>query len=305
MLNSKVAVFLVILFGAALPMAAQSAGAPPKRMPTPFMQDSSRDPTKNGMANSAATPTVAIPKGAGETVSMTTLTAPPEARAAYEKGVRAYNKQKFPEAQKQLEKAVEIDPKFAVAWYSLGVCLGAQNKAKDAAAAYRRSVAADPKYPDPYARLAAVALDAGKWQEAADDSGRLIHMDPMHFPEAYFYNSVANLRLSQFGAAERSARDTLRMDTAHKYPKAEQVLGLALANEKDYDGARTHLTVYRDREKNPAELALVRRQLAIVEEEALEAGKMAGKKQGNDPPAPASGAAARTEEAEVEESQQQ
>jgi len=121
-------------------------------------------------------------------------------------------------------------------------------------------------------QLAAVELNASKWDEAADVSGRVIHLDPQHFPEAYLYNSVANLQLLKFDAAERSAREALRTDMEHKYPKAEQMLGLALANEKDYAGARSHLTAYLALEKNPTELALARKQLAVIEQEASEAG---------------------------------
>jgi tetratricopeptide (TPR) repeat protein len=134
---------------------------------------------------------------------------------------------------------------------------------------------ADPKYLPPYVQLAAVELNAGRWQQAADASGGVIRLDPVHFPEAYLYNSTANLQLLKFGEAERSAREVLRLDTEHKYPKAEQLLGLALANEKDYAGARSHLAAYLEREKNPTELALARRQLAIVEMEASEAGQTA------------------------------
>lgn len=262
---------LILLLLAALPLAAQK-GAPtpvPKpQTPSQAIYDPLQDSTRNGMANSGPATAIAIPKDAGEAVSMTTLTAPPEARAAYERGVRAYNKQKWPEAQKNLAKAVEIYPKFAVAWYSLGVCLWVEKKPGEAAGAYRHSIDADPKYPQPYVQLAAAQIDGGKWQEAADTSGQAMRVDPAHFPEAYLYNAVAELQLLNFGAAERSAREALRIDKEQKWPKAEQILGLALANEKDYAGAKSHLTAYLDREKNPAELALGRQQLAIIENEA-------------------------------------
>ena len=269
----------ILLLAAALPVFAQKAppaNAPKPAGPTPAqaIYDPLRDPTRNGMADSRAD-AVAIPKDAGEAVSMTTLAAPPEARAAYEKGVRAYGKRRWQEAQKNLEKAVAAYPQYAVAWYSLGVCLWVQDKQGEAAAAYRHSVEADPKYPAPYVQLAAVELNAGKWQDAADSSGGAIRLDPLHLPEAYLYNSTANLQLLKFDAAERSAREVLRLDTEQKYPKAEQLLGLALANEKDYAGAKSHLAAYLGREKNPAELAVARQQLAIVEEAASAAGQTA------------------------------
>ena len=273
--HARGSVLAILLLGVTLPALAQKGTTPPASpAPTPVrgVYDPMQDPRKNGMADSGPASAATVPKAAGETVSVTTLAAPPEARSAYDKGIRAYNKQKWPEAQKNLQKAVEIYPKFAAAWYSLGVCLGSQNRPGDAAAAYRRSIDADPKYPEPYVQLAAVELNDSKWEEAADATGKVIHLDPQHFPEAYLYNSVANLQLLKFDAAERSAREALRTDTDHKFPKAEQMLGLALANEKDYAGARSHLTAYLALEKNPTEIALGRKQLAVIEQEASEAG---------------------------------
>src|ERR1700690_1625604 len=267
--------FSILLLSATLPVLAQKGTTPPpSSAPTPVrgVYDPMQDPRKNGMADSGPA-SAATAQKAGETVSVTTLAAPPEARAAYDKGIRAYNKQKWPEAQKNLQKAVEIYPQFAAAWYSLGVCLGSQNKPGDAVAAYRRSIDADPKFPEPYVQLAAVEINDSKWEEAADVSGKVILLDPQHFPEAYLYNSVANLQLLKFDAAERSAREAIRTDTDHKYPKAEQMLGLALANEKDYVGAKSHLTAYLALEKNPTELALARKQLAVIEQAAADAGR--------------------------------
>ncbi len=310
----KIAYVAVLLFSAMPPVLAQrGVGSLPgadmaKPMPTPMQifYDPTRDPMRNGAANSAPTPAVAIPAKAGETVSITTLTAPPEARAAYEKGVQAYNKHKVPDAKKDFEKAVGIYPKFAVAWYSLGVCLWLQSNSPDAAAAYQRALDADPKYPDPYARLAAIELEAGKWQDAADTSERLIRLDPAHFPEAYLYDSVADLRLSKFREAEHSARDALSMDTGHKYPKAEQVLGLALANENNFAEARTHFIAYLGQEKNTAELARARQQLAIIDQEAATSADhpVPARNAPSVQPDAASAALPASEKAEIEETQQ-
>src|SRR5437667_9465767 len=56
----------------------------------------------------------------GFTVSATSAQAPNGARKAFEKGRDQQKKQKWDDAQRSFEKAVEIYPKYGVAWYELG-----------------------------------------------------------------------------------------------------------------------------------------------------------------------------------------
>ncbi len=58
----------------------------------------------------------------GATVSLKTLTAPKEAKQAYEKALKELGKRKinFSKTSKELEKAVKIYPEFAAAWHVLG-----------------------------------------------------------------------------------------------------------------------------------------------------------------------------------------
>src|SRR5579871_2514512 len=90
----------------------------------------------------------------GSTVSATALNAPELARKAYGKGVIAMTDEKWPAAQKNFEKALEIDPDYAAAWSDLGEVLLKQSRATEARAAFEKAVAADPKYIKPYVQLA-------------------------------------------------------------------------------------------------------------------------------------------------------
>src|SRR3984885_9109789 len=56
----------------------------------------------------------------GSTVSASALNAPEAAKKAYGKGVNEMNDEKWDAAQKNFEKAVEIDPEYAQAWSDLG-----------------------------------------------------------------------------------------------------------------------------------------------------------------------------------------
>ena len=53
-------------------------------------------------------------------ISATTAAAPKDAVKAYEKARNEWAENKPDKAQKDLQKAVQIDPQFAEAWYQLG-----------------------------------------------------------------------------------------------------------------------------------------------------------------------------------------
>src|SRR5580704_12196735 len=86
----------------------------------------------------------------GSTVSATALNAPEPARKAYGKGVNAMTEEKWPAAQKNFEKAVEIYPEYAAAWSDLGEVFQHQSNPKEARAAWEHAVQADPGYVKPY-----------------------------------------------------------------------------------------------------------------------------------------------------------
>jgi len=73
------------------------------------------------------------------TISSVSLNAPKDAKKSYEKGRDLLKKKKVPEAQKELEKAVEIYPQYATAWFELGRAKELQNDAEGARKAYAES----------------------------------------------------------------------------------------------------------------------------------------------------------------------
>src|ERR1700677_2697961 len=123
----------------------------------------------------------------GSTVSATSLNAPEPARKAYGKGVNAMNDEKWEVAQKNLEKAVEIDPNYAQAWSDRGEVLQRQSMPTEARAALEKSVQADPKYIRPYIQLTMLNLQEKRMEDAIAIGGRAVAMNPQEFPQLYFY----------------------------------------------------------------------------------------------------------------------
>lgn len=203
----------------------------------------------------------------GFTTSATSVLAPKDARKAYDRGLEDIKKQKPEEAQKELEKAVGSYPKYAAAWFLLGELDEEHGHVDDARKAYTQSIAADGKYINPYERLYMLAFKDEKWQEAADDSNRVLHLNPYDFPAAYYANAVANLQLQHLDAAEKSARAAVKVDDAHRNPRAPYVLGLILAQKKDFAESVEYLRAYVNAAPNAPDAAVAREQLAEAEKQ--------------------------------------
>lgn len=201
----------------------------------------------------------------GTTISATTLAAPKDAKKAYEKGKEEARKKKFDEALKQFQKAVQIYPQYAAAWFELGLIHQQQNRKEQAREAYARSLAADAKYTKPYLQLALLAAQERNWQEVADTTDRLLRLDAFDYPQAYFFNSVANLNLRKLDAAERSAREGLKLDAQNRIPRMKHLLGVILANKQDYHGAAEQLRAYLPHAANDQEAESIRKQLAELD----------------------------------------
>lgn len=200
----------------------------------------------------------------GFTFSATTGMAPKDAKKAYEKGMDLAKKKKLPEAQAQFQKAVDVYPKYAIAWFELGRVQEAQNS-PDSRKSYEEAIKADSRFVKPYLMLAGQDAREKKWDELAHNTDQIIKLDPYSFPGMYFYNAVAHYNLQHNDRAEKSAREAVKLDTGHKIPKANHLLGIILAQKKDYTGAAENLKTYLMAAPSAPDADNVRKQLAEIE----------------------------------------
>ena len=201
----------------------------------------------------------------GTTISATTLQAPKDARRAYDKAREALRKGKTNEAEKEFDKAVAAYPQFAAAWNSLGEIHEQSREWADARRCYAQALAADAKLVTPYLHLAKLSLAEKNWQDVAATTARLIKLDPYDFPEAYFYNAVAGYNVQKYDQALASAREAQKLDTAHKFPRVEQLLGLLLYRKQDYAGAAEQMRKYLALAPDAPDVGQVKQQLAELE----------------------------------------
>src|SRR5262249_52815310 len=78
------------------------------------------------------------------------------------------------------------------------------------------------------------------------------------YPGIYLHQAVARYGMKDLAGAEMSAKEAIRLDAAHKTPRAEYVLGRILEAKGDLDGAREHMNGYLKFEPTPRDVDLVK-----------------------------------------------
>jgi tetratricopeptide (TPR) repeat protein len=204
----------------------------------------------------------------GTTISMSSLHAPKDALKAYEKGRELQKKEKSDEAEKSFQKAVDLYPQYASAWYQLGL-LQTRGHMDLAEASFTKSIEADPKFVSPYLSLILIQEHARNWQKAIELSDAVIKLNSNDFPQAHFFKAVAQYNSKEDVAAEKTVRKAVELDIRHENPQAEKLLGVLLAQHGDLPGAVEHLKKYLELAPNASDAQQVRGQLATLEKPSV------------------------------------
>jgi len=131
--------------------------------------------------------------------------------------------------------------------------------------AFLKAIECDPKLVQPYVELGLLAAKDAKWGEASTYLDRAVELDPVDFPQVWYTDAVANYNLKRYGAAEKSARAALRLDPRHANPRSGYLLGLVLAEKRDYVGAMEQLNTYVRLAPNAPDVSQAKVQLGEFE----------------------------------------
>jgi tetratricopeptide (TPR) repeat protein len=270
-------------FGGALSGQAQLDGASVKSLMGCFLRavlqgyrSESLDLSRVRLGDSPNVGTIILHKLAdvqGVTVSATSLSAPKDAKKAVEKARKYMAKQQFEDAEKELNKAVQLHPKYAEAWQELGVALQAQKKTAEARKAYLESIASDAKFVKPYLNLARLSAVEKKWQDVLDKSDTLLRLDPYEYPQAYHYSAVAYYSLGNYDKAFDSAQRAVKVDSNHTMPLAEQFLGMMYSMRGDHKAAAEQFRNYLQHVPPTANVDEVKALLAEAEKRMAQSGQ--------------------------------
>jgi Tfp pilus assembly protein PilF len=201
----------------------------------------------------------------GSSISVTSMMAPKDAKKAYERGLQSLLKNKPADAEKDFEKAVAAYPAYAEAWLNLGKLRLQMKSVEPGRTALLKAIDADPKLVPPYLELGLLYAGEANWKESGDILDKAVKLDPVDFPQAWYADAVAHYNLKDYDAAERSAREAVKLDPKRANPRASYLLGLVLVEKRDYKGAAAELTAYIQEAPTAPDLAQVKDQLAQIE----------------------------------------
>ena len=178
-----------------------------------------------------------IPGIEGQTVSITTLTAPKEAKKAYKKGLNYYRNKKYEKAEEQFAFAVDEYPEYAAAWAFLGetrLSLGRESGVREA---FERALEIDPKYLKPHRFLIEREMEDQDWERAAELAKSAIRLNPLDSTVRY-YLGLSQYKSGDLDAAHASARAGLSSRPGDLVqPQIHQLLGLILAKQGKHEQA--------------------------------------------------------------------
>jgi tetratricopeptide (TPR) repeat protein len=217
---------------------------------------------KKGNANLGDMTLEPVGKPLAPLMSATDSDVPKNAKRDFDKGFDEASRSKWPEAIASIEKAASAYPKYAHAWLSLGMLQTSHGGGAAARRSFEQAIAADDKFAPPYVELAALDAAAGDWQKTVEHSSRAIALDPDSFPLAYYLNAVANVRMVNADAADKSAEAGLRIDQEHEYPDLAYIQGLLLSSKGDQQGARKQYENYLAEAPAGINAAAAKQQLA-------------------------------------------
>ena len=169
---------------------------------------------------------------------------PKNAIKDYEKGLDAAAKSKWQDAIGAMEKATSAYPKFASAWLALGILQSSQKNLGAALQSYERAITADEGFAPPYIESAALESASAQWAKVIEHTSKAISLAPDSFAGAYYLSAMANVRLNQTEAAQKSVSEGLRVDQDHTYPDLEYIDGILRMSKGDSNGARTQFQAY-------------------------------------------------------------
>lgn len=206
---------------------------------------------------SDATHTTATSKSNTSSVtSAAELRVPSEAKKAFHKGMEAWERNDYPKAAEQFEKAVAIYPQYESALNNLGVMYIQMNQTEKARAAFERSVALNDRNADADRNLARILVHEGNYSRAEELLKKSLVVEPLN-PLSLTLICVAEYQTGNDDGAVLTARKVHQLP--HEgYSVVHYVAGQAFEHEGQFQGAYTEYQTYLRESPNGADAGKVR-----------------------------------------------
>ena len=200
--------------------------------------------------------------GDGATVSVAQYRVPHKAREAFQKAQKALEKEKLADAEKQVNKALEIFPTYADALTLRALLHMDAGRSSQALDDLQNAIHNDPRYSLAYIVMGAVFNQNANFDDAVRTLQRGISLNPSSW-QAYFELGKAFVGKGDFPIAIRNLDRALQM-APDAYAPLHLVKAHALLGLKSYTDAMTELEKYLERDPNGKASAQARQTLAKV-----------------------------------------
>ena len=231
------------------------------------------------------------PPPPNEVVDMASFDAgvPEDARAAYERAMKAVGKGQAEEAIGELKRALSVYPHYVRALNDLGVLYLKLNRLDEAAETLTQAAKINKRFYFPRLNLGVVLNRQGKYAEAAEVLGQLYRESP-NFPGAGLTYADALVGVGQAQRAKQVLREALSgtgLDRAAQV-EARYKLGMILSREENYADSAAELEKAAKIDPGAANVHLLLggaltqlKRLPEAERELLRAYDLGGSRLGN------------------------
>ncbi len=123
-----------------------------------------------------------------------------EAAKYLKKGNDLYDKGDYEKALEAYEKATEIDPDYAEAWYNMGAILGNLDRYEESLKAFERAIKLNPNDAMAINKKGAILVTLGRYKDALKATDKSLKLNPED-TVALFYKGIALAKLGRYDKA--------------------------------------------------------------------------------------------------------
>jgi tetratricopeptide (TPR) repeat protein len=208
---------------------------------------------------SDATP-AAAKSNSSPVTSAAELRVPADAKKAFHKGMEAWERNDFPKAAEQFQRAVSLYPEYDTAYNNLGVMYYQMNQTEKARAAFEQSVSLNDKNADADRNLARILIHDGNFARAEELLKKSLMVEPLN-PVTLTLMCAVEMQTGDADGALATARRVHQLPH-DGYSLVHYVAGQAYEQKGQTQNAYAEYETYLRESPNGAEASQVRSALA-------------------------------------------
>ena len=156
------------------------------------------------------------------------------AQSLYSQGLGILSRDDFAKAVAFFEKAVEIDPNYAEAWYQAGFCYGMLGRHNEALKASRQAAKLRPNWTETFVNIGASSFALGQYKDAVEAYRTAVKLDESN-SETQYALGLSLGRLNRTDEELLAYKRTVALKPDHV--AAIEKMGLAYFKQKRYQEA--------------------------------------------------------------------